>query len=109
MSIDTPRAQRLAHTLTGHQGHFTFGRNAAIQHTDSSHRCTHCLSPKNVGKRLILPAPMINTTSSARTKFSKESASWSNSGTNTGSTDRKSTRLNSSHVAISYAVFCLKK
>src|SRR5690625_6800174 len=27
----------------------------------------------------------------------------------TGTTDRKSTRLNSSHVAISYAVFCLKK
>src|SRR5690625_5207441 len=26
-----------------------------------------------------------------------------------GSLDRKSTRLNSSHVAISYAVFCLKK
>src|SRR5439155_8378544 len=26
-----------------------------------------------------------------------------------GHTDRKSTRLNSSHVAISYAVFCLKK
>src|SRR5690606_41303999 len=27
----------------------------------------------------------------------------------TASTDRKSTRLNSSHVKISYAVFCLKK
>src|SRR5690625_5525599 len=27
----------------------------------------------------------------------------------TVATDRKSTRLNSSHVAISYAVFCLKK
>src|SRR5690625_6743035 len=27
----------------------------------------------------------------------------------TGAGDRKSTRLNSSHVAISYAVFCLKK
>src|SRR5207253_10162466 len=27
----------------------------------------------------------------------------------TNHTDRKSTRLNSSHVAISYAVFCLKK
>src|SRR5438067_6424049 len=26
-----------------------------------------------------------------------------------GETDRKSTRLNSSHVSISYAVFCLKK
>src|SRR5690625_2190072 len=28
---------------------------------------------------------------------------------NRSTTDRKSTRLNSSHVAISYAVFCLKK
>src|SRR5690606_40832863 len=28
---------------------------------------------------------------------------------NTDQTDRKSTRLNSSHVKISYAVFCLKK
>src|ERR1039457_7337906 len=27
----------------------------------------------------------------------------------TGQTDRKSTRLNSSHLVISYAVFCLKK
>src|SRR5699024_12713196 len=27
----------------------------------------------------------------------------------TGGADRKSTRLNSSHVSISYAVFCLKK
>src|SRR5439155_8086145 len=30
-------------------------------------------------------------------------------GTRAGVRDRKSTRLNSSHVAISYAVFCLKK
>src|SRR5690625_5423470 len=29
--------------------------------------------------------------------------------TDEGAKDRKSTRLNSSHVAISYAVFCLKK
>src|SRR5699024_11943435 len=28
---------------------------------------------------------------------------------NCGSVDRKSTRLNSSHVSISYAVFCLRK
>src|SRR5256885_7128441 len=28
---------------------------------------------------------------------------------NAGSRDRKSTRLNSSHLVISYAVFCLKK
>src|SRR5438067_3913347 len=31
------------------------------------------------------------------------------SATRTGERDRKSTRLNSSHVSISYAVFCLKK
>src|SRR5690625_6310387 len=30
-------------------------------------------------------------------------------GADISETDRKSTRLNSSHVAISYAVFCLKK
>src|SRR5204863_6234903 len=30
-------------------------------------------------------------------------------GTDGGTLDRKSTRLNSSHVEISYAVFCLKK
>src|SRR5262245_63039865 len=30
-------------------------------------------------------------------------------GTSAGATDRKSTRLNSSHLGISYAVFCLKK
>src|SRR5690625_7101535 len=30
-------------------------------------------------------------------------------GESSGSEDRKSTRLNSSHVATSYAVFCLKK
>src|SRR5207253_6217987 len=35
---------------------------------------------------------------------------WSRSGaTPSDDLDRKSTRLNSSHVAISYAVFCLKK
>src|SRR5437588_3487749 len=31
------------------------------------------------------------------------------SGTPTATVDRKSTRLNSSHTVISYAVFCLKK
>src|SRR5690625_6162783 len=36
----------------------------------------------------------------------KEGAAYSEAAT---TTDRKSTRLNSSHVAISYAVFCLKK
>src|SRR5690554_7605328 len=37
-------------------------------------------------------------------KFGKDRAPWA-----MVITDRKSTRLNSSHVRISYAVFCLKK
>src|SRR5437870_10870579 len=36
-------------------------------------------------------------------------AVFTDSGHSPESRDRKSTRLNSSHVAISYAVFCLKK
>src|SRR5690554_7461940 len=34
---------------------------------------------------------------------------WVTTGAEMSDTDRKSTRLNSSHVRISYAVFCLKK
>src|SRR5439155_26533365 len=41
--------------------------------------------------------------SSRRIPISKPPETWSSV------RDRKSTRLNSSHVAISYAVFCLKK
>src|SRR5207253_4422899 len=36
-------------------------------------------------------------------------ATWSRKSLTRDPRDRKSTRLNSSHVAISYAVFCLKK
>src|SRR5439155_13496469 len=46
------------------------------------------------------------TQSIDRTKTTPESDSGRSSQTYP---DRKSTRLNSSHVAISYAVFCLKK
>src|SRR5690606_18432324 len=51
--------------------------------------------------RPVIPAPAMTT--SAVTS----PASGGNSGATTP--DRKSTRLNSSHVKISYAVFCLKK
>src|SRR5437763_12013766 len=39
---------------------------------------------------------------------SREAATWQQAGVAVGR-DRKSTRLNSSHRCISYAVFCLKK
>src|SRR5437870_8789418 len=40
--------------------------------------------------------------------FTTLTAAWCKAGV-VNTLDRKSTRLNSSHVAISYAVFCLKK
>src|SRR5688572_32363384 len=48
--------------------------------------------------------------SSVRTSDTRHgpTPSWPKSGSPAG-TDRKSTRLNSSHSQISYAVFCLKK
>src|SRR5262245_65779588 len=45
------------------------------------------------------PGPLAQTGSGGR----------GGSGGGTGGADRKSTRLNSSHLGISYAVFCLKK
>src|SRR5690606_42152605 len=41
--------------------------------------------------------------------WSNISLAWSTIRASNGTPDRKSTRLNSSHVKISYAVFCLKK
>src|SRR5690625_6875158 len=62
---------------------------------------TTALRLKNEGKinncLIICPATL-------KTQWQQEIESFSHE-----SSDRKSTRLNSSHVAISYAVFCLKK
>src|SRR5437870_8323855 len=54
------------------------------------------------------PTLRVRTTTSTRTASPRRTrGSLRFRGAVTG--DRKSTRLNSSHVAISYAVFCLKK
>src|SRR5438477_11179965 len=49
-----------------------------------------------------LPIPVARSGCSMRSPRNSNRAAWA-----TG--DRKSTRLNSSHMSISYAVFCLKK
>src|SRR5260221_8859411 len=50
---------------------------------------------------------LIASMCSRKRKFFAVSSSWL--GRRYGKKDRKSTRLNSSHTVISYAVFCLKK
>src|SRR5437868_7288798 len=54
---------------------------------------------------------VLQTDGSGNTSWVAQSggAGTVNAGTANQMTDRKSTRLNSSHVSISYAVFCLKK
>src|SRR2546422_8738781 len=51
------------------------------------------------------------TSFNARNRMAKEHLTWNrvNVAKNAARLDRKSTRLNSSHGYISYAVFCLKK
>src|SRR5256885_13233905 len=48
-------------------------------------------------------------TADARVRYLHEPRPGVSHARNTGLADRKSTRLNSSHLVISYAVFCLKK
>src|SRR5690606_41345153 len=64
-------------------------------------RTTHRLTPRKEAPTTELrdAAQPTTTRSSARPTHDDEK----------GALDRKSTRLNSSHVKISYAVFCLKK
>src|SRR5688572_32465553 len=68
----------------------------------------------------LAPAPTVTTAPADVLGFSRHSFSVSEAdsvvqvnvrrlGGATGDMDRKSTRLNSSHSQISYAVFCLKK
>src|SRR5579871_6923231 len=62
---------------------------------------------------LMIRRPPRSTLFPYTTLFRSRSAGWSPRGPGTppapADRDRKSTRLNSSHVEISYAVFCLKK
>src|SRR5438445_9038551 len=55
--------------------------------------------------------PILRASSTGRAKAGNRGSIWSCSGASASTTcrDRKSTRLNSSHANISYAVFCLKK
>src|SRR5438874_9109652 len=68
------------------------------------------LTPKAVlaVQRIVLEA-LANSLRHARARDVTVSTQINGSSLQIGISDRKSTRLNSSHVEISYAVFCLKK
>src|SRR3989442_2072265 len=62
----------------------------------------------NLPADLCLDDPADDRVASDRETFERRRA-WQKTMHAAGWEDRKSTRLNSSHVRISYAVFCLKK
>src|SRR5439155_21091393 len=79
-------------------------RMQAIQRMSAAER-THQQEPKY--RELIRITEQVVT--NARQVVEKAKAAAAGAGDLIASLDRKSTRLNSSHVASSYAVFCLKK
>src|SRR2546429_9480705 len=56
-----------------------------------------------------LPISVPRVTGDASSAWGQAANHWPWAGTSRSRSDRKSTRLNSSHGYISYAVFCLKK
>src|SRR5690554_3301947 len=66
-------------------------------------------SPHHSEKRSELPGKASQTTDKVTDNVSAEPVEGTANGGDSTEADRKSTRLNSSHVRISYAVFCLKK
>src|SRR2546427_4096266 len=69
--------------------------------------CRCGISEPKPSLTLVVAAPSVaRTTNGSMKVLSVPSIPW---GWNTKWSDRKSTRLNSSHSQISYAVFCLKK
>src|SRR5439155_24267913 len=78
--------------------YFMFNHTATTEnYTLSLHDALPILSMTSTTSR---PARLLRSTMLSSQRSSRD---------HTPSRDRKSTRLNSSHVAISYAVFCLKK
>src|SRR2546430_6957072 len=66
----------------------------------------------HIQRRWVQPRPRycgFSTRLSSSSQFTNWLSSVGRNGTTVTSADRKSTRLNSSHSQISYAVFCLKK
>src|SRR5699024_12418956 len=96
--LSTMTSTTLIHTLSLHDALPIFHPNSRKPPPNSGEREEH------FGPLVVLHAGFSRPQSLPR--YDELSTSWSGSD---WMRDRKSTRLNSSHVSISYAVFCLKK
>src|SRR5690625_6286563 len=76
--------------------------SVATRRTETSTLSLHDALPIFVGQGARGPHPGVEHVFAGRRRVLDDDAAL-------GQPDRKSTRLNPSHVAISYAVFCLKK
>src|SRR5262245_64298745 len=72
-------------------------------------KASPAMSPEEIGKRIKPVAEVAVAGGSAGAKALKTGEQVFQSVCIVCHSDRKSTRLNSSHLGISYAVFCLKK
>src|SRR5207253_6929238 len=91
-SFPTRRSSDLAELDVVRRPHLGFSYHPSM--AEESRGTGPCPAVRHAGYRLF------GSASGGSAKFPETLQPW---------TDRKSTRLNSSHVAISYAVFCLKK
>src|SRR5437870_10374495 len=101
---EDPRDQRVRGGDTVQAGALAAARRARVSHLAGS-RLGRCLSGRRCGCRRCRrgadqPKEAYRCLPEGRNRLLPGRG---------GRLDRKSTRLNSSHVAISYAVFCLKK
>src|SRR5438067_7729807 len=71
--------------------------------------CLALLRCQHLGHKLVLPGAALPLTPGTQPAAPKPTRLSRSERLTKTTLDRKSTRLNSSHVSISYAVFCLKK
>src|SRR5690554_7686182 len=100
----SPLACRHLHSFPTRRSSDLF-RYAFLTHT------AHHVSLNAKRGRVLSARPLAVTSSGGSADEPRAHPSWLTCSGRTarGASDRKSTRLNSSHVRISYAVFCLKK
>src|SRR2546422_8716841 len=101
----------LVHTLARYRLMFFFFNDTATTeiYTLSLHDALPIFPASEVGKIAKGPRPKGNGSRVDTLKGGDYVRVWIAKGGNNYIIDRKSTRLNSSHGYISYAVFCLKK